>query len=183
MEAGPEPHPYLYRDGIRLLTGADQSGASPEASNDLLRAPNGRAIIGDHRNDENRIVSQLQLGMIKFHNNICDTLHTANPSLEDAELFEEARKFVTWHYQWAVVFDFLVAMCGRPVVNDILTNGRRILLTSKKLTSQLSSLLLHIVSVTRWSLRKSKFSRVNHLMSSSAQNLVVVSLQSAQLMQ
>lgn len=124
--AGPEPHPYLYRDGIRLLTGADQSGASPEASNDLLRAPNGRAIIGDHRNDENRIVSQLQLGMIKFHNNICDTLHTANPSLEDAELFEEARKFVTWHYQWAVVFDFLVAMCGRPVVNDILTNGRRI---------------------------------------------------------
>ena len=123
---GPEPHPYLYRDGVRLHTGADVPGASDVVANDLLRAPNGRAIIGDPRNDENRIVSQLQLAMIKFHNDTCDRLHAGNPDLEGVELFEAARESVTWHYQWAVVFDFLVAMCGRPVVDDILANGRKL---------------------------------------------------------
>jgi hypothetical protein len=72
---GPEAHRYLHRDdGARLLTGADQPGATIEQRNDLLRTPNGRAIIGDFRNDENRIISQLQLGMINFHNATCDAL-------------------------------------------------------------------------------------------------------------
>ena len=32
---------------------------------------------------------------------------------------------VTWHYQWAVVNDFLTDMCGRPVVEKILGCGRQ----------------------------------------------------------
>jgi len=123
---GPEAHPYLYDDGVKLLTGADSNGATVEQSNDLLRSPNGRAMIGDPRNDENRIVSQLQLGIIRFHNAMCDTIAAEPEGHTGGELFEEARHRVTWHYQWAVVFDFLGAMCGRPVVDDILANGRRI---------------------------------------------------------
>jgi len=126
--AGPEAHPYLYVasgpfSGAKLLTGADEPDADVLRQNDLLRAPNARAIIGDHRNDENRIVSQLQLGIIKFHNLLCDEIRAeAGHSL--GELYEQARQIVTWHYQWSVVNDFLVAMCGRPVVDRILSCGR-----------------------------------------------------------
>lgn len=127
---GPESHPYLYDNGVRLLTGADSEGAGVEQSNDLLRSPNGRAIIGDPRNDENRIVSQLQLGFIKFHNAMCDTIAAEPDALTGSELFEEARHRVTWHYQWSIVFDFLTTMCGRPVVDDILANGRRVYCTT-----------------------------------------------------
>lgn len=127
--AGPEAQPYLYVDGGRftgakLLTGADEPDADVLRKNDLLRAPNERAVIGDPRNDENRIISQLQLGIIKFHNQLCDDIYSEAGHTR-AELFEHARRTVTWHYQWSVVNDFLVAMCGRPVVEHILACGRQ----------------------------------------------------------
>ena len=122
---GPDAHRYLHQgDDARLLTGADTPGATVAQQNDLMRSPIGRAVIGDFRNDENRIVSQLQLGMIKFHNAVCDALET--PTLKGKHLYEEARRHVTWHYQWCVVHDFLAAMCGRSVVDDILANGRKL---------------------------------------------------------
>lgn len=130
--AGPEANPFMYDgDGVKLLTGADMplTGDADKdllQANDLLRAPNGRAIIGDPRNDENRIVSQLQLAMIRFHNEIVDIVRADDPSLPNDEVFEEARRRTTWHYQWGVVNDFLVSMCGAGVVGDILSCGRKI---------------------------------------------------------
>lgn len=133
--AGPESHAYLYQktsvfSGAKLLTGADMpSTGNPEQdalrAHDLLRAPTGIAIIGDHRNDENRVVSQLQLGMIRFHNLICDLLHANGAGPSGAELYEKAHEEAIWHYQWCVVNDFLVTMCGGAVVGDILACGRR----------------------------------------------------------
>ena len=125
---GPEAQPYLYEQagafaGAKLLTGSDNPGQAGERDHDLLRSPNGRAMIGDPRNDENRIISQLQLAIIRFHNHVCDTLHAEN-GFEGEELYEHAREETTWHYQWAVVNDFLAAMCGRPVVERILGCGR-----------------------------------------------------------
>ncbi|MEM1300571.1 MAG: heme peroxidase family protein [Pseudomonadota bacterium] len=134
--SGPEPHPFLYDQangpmkGVRLLTGADQKGGGVQKF-DLLRNPQGTAVIGDPRNDENRIVSQIQLGMINFHNHVAETLRTEayneNPKrdLKGHDLFVEARRTTTWHYQWGVVNDFLVAMCGEAVVKDILACGRQ----------------------------------------------------------
>ena len=126
---GPEPNPYLFVQGgpfggAKMLTGADMSGATPLQQQDLLRAPNDRAIIGDPRNDENRIISQMQLAFIRFHNHICDQLH-ASHGYTGGHLFEEARHHCTWHYQWGVVNDFLIAMCGDAVVWDILSCGRQ----------------------------------------------------------
>lgn len=126
---GPEPHPFLYSQqapfsGAKLLTGADMSNASSLQQEDLARSSNGRAIIGDPRNDENRVLSQMQLGMIRFHNEMANKINHEE-GLEDGELFEHAREATKWHYQWAVVNDFLVAMCGRPVVDDILGHGRK----------------------------------------------------------
>lgn len=133
---GPEAQPYLYAQGgpfggAKLLTGADNPGQAGLHDSDLLRSPNGRAMIGDPRNDENRIISQIQLAIIRFHNHVCETLHNesvADPAREDltgSKLYEEARRTVTWHYQWAVVNDFLATMCGTPVIERILGCGRQ----------------------------------------------------------
>lgn len=124
---GPEAMPFMYSQsgafaGAKLLTGAD-SGAGGLADEDLLRSPNGRAIIGDPRNDENRIISQMQLAVIRFHNHVCDILHSEE-GYSGEELYEHARVTTTWHYQWAVVNDFLPAICGQPVVDRILGCGR-----------------------------------------------------------
>ena len=126
---GPEAQPYLYVQegafaGAKLLVGADNPGQDGLRDHDLLRSPNGRAMIGDPRNDENGVLGQLQLAIIRFHNHVCDVLN-AETGYEGSELYEHARREVTFHYQWAVVNDFLVSMCGRPVVERILGRGRK----------------------------------------------------------
>ena len=125
--SGPEASPYLYHGeggfrNIKLLTGAAAPGATIEQQSDLARSQHGTAIIGDPRNDENRVVSQLQLAMIRLHNKVVDEL---SPKYSGHELFEEARRAVTWHYQWVVVHDFLKKLCGKAVVDRILGQGRK----------------------------------------------------------
>lgn len=122
---GPEAQPYLYHasgafKGVKLITGADLS-ADPLAADDLARVGD-VALIGDFRNDENRIVSQIQLAMIRFHNKLCDDLSADHSG---KELYEEARRLTMWHYQWCVVHDFLKHICGEGVVNRVLSEGRQ----------------------------------------------------------
>jgi hypothetical protein len=71
------------------------------------------AIIGDPRNDENLIVVQFHQAMLRFHNQVVDLLVLAGFS---GDIFIEAKKIVTHHYQWAVVNDFLKRVCGSAVV-------------------------------------------------------------------
>ena len=73
------------------------------------------AVIGDPRNDENLIVSQLHLAILRFHNTVVDTLLTAGFT---GDIFVEARKLVTHHYQHAVLHDFLTRVCGATAVAD-----------------------------------------------------------------
>ena len=40
-------------------------------------------------------------------------------------MFAEARRLVTWHYQWIIVNEFLPHIIGASLVNDILSRGRR----------------------------------------------------------
>ena len=127
--AGPEASPFMYQakgafKGVKLVTAADlRSRRDPAKDHDLPRNGQEVALIGDFRNDENRIVSQLQLGMIKLHNAFVDQIH-AEGDLEGKELFEEAQQRTRWHYQWAVLHDFLVTMCGKDTVHRILSEGR-----------------------------------------------------------
>jgi hypothetical protein len=110
---GPGDQPYLYDDdGIKLLLGNPLSGNTrdPEAR-DLLRSPDGRALIGDPRNDENRIVAQLQATMIRFHNRMVDLLGGAS--------FNDVRDQVRWHYQWVVINDFLPTIINTETVQKV----------------------------------------------------------------
>ncbi len=91
--------------------------------NDLPRSPEGFALIGDHRNDENLVVAQTHLAMLKFHNKVCDQLAAAGKP--PGEIFEEARRVVTWHYQWMVLHDFVERITEKGIVAKILEQGRR----------------------------------------------------------
>ena len=126
---GPGAHPYLYDGAGKLLTGADYADpANPNdpKHNDLPRTPKNTAIIGDLRNDENRIISQLQLGFLRFHNTVMDLVAAMPNAPSGTQLYNEAHRIVTWHYQWIVVNDFLRTICGNWIVDDILANGRKV---------------------------------------------------------
>ena len=132
---GLEASPYLYYhappgasdfqrsiDMRHLLTNED----------DLVRAlsesetnPHRIALIGDPRNDENRVISQLQLAMHRFHNAVVDYI-VSEGKYEGPEVLEEAQRLTRWHYQWVVVHDFLVRMVGQKLVDDILCNGGKV---------------------------------------------------------
>ena len=126
---GPAASPFLYewknraRRGVRLLEGrnpqADDDGNALERR-DLLRNRQGRAIIGDPRNDENIIVSQLHHAFVRFHNNVVEHVAEASPALKGGALFDEARRIVTWHYQWVVVRDFLPKIVGTELADEVL---------------------------------------------------------------
>jgi hypothetical protein len=111
---GPDDQPYMYdSDKIHMLLGEPLSGnpLDPDA-HDLPRGPNDRALIGDPRNDENRIVAQLHAIFLRFHNKVADYLAETN-YLDRKPGFEDVRQQVRWHYQWVLVTDFL-----RRVIND-----------------------------------------------------------------
>ena len=77
------------------------------------------AVIGDPRNDENLIIVQFQHAMLRFHNAVVDLLVTAAFA---GDIFAEAKRIVTHHYQWAVVHDFLERICGAAAVNNAMAS-------------------------------------------------------------
>jgi len=123
---GRNASPFLY-NGVKFIL-RDPGGGLPAAS-DLQRNANGTAVIGDPRNDENRIISQLHLAFLKFHNKVVDRLVAADAGLaapeRQAELFMRAQRLVRWHYQWMVIHDFLPRVCGTARVGRILGGQHR----------------------------------------------------------
>jgi hypothetical protein len=131
---GPADTPYLYEwtspasRGIKLLAGRNPDtdlDGTPLTSQDLPRNEQGRALIGDPRNDENIIISQLQLAFIKLHDRLVDRVKalkgpTGQPKFTGRALLEETQRRVRWHYQWMVVHDFLPRVCGADILASIL---------------------------------------------------------------
>lgn len=131
---GPDDAPYLFSrrpncQGRFLVgKGRHQSGTddlinmvkAPQTSeDDLPRNEQGLALIGDPRNDENIVVSQLQLVFLKFHNRAMDHVEQVE-KLTGREAFDRARNLVRWHYQWVVLNDFLPRIVGRDMVGQVL---------------------------------------------------------------
>jgi len=121
------PKPGEPASAFRLMVGTNlpfgPGGAGGTAGNagmlehtdfDVPRTAAKTAIIGDPRNNENLIVSQLHHAMLRFHNAVVDTLVAASFS---GDVFIEAKRLVTLHYQWAVLHDFLPRICGQAAVD------------------------------------------------------------------
>jgi hypothetical protein len=114
---GPDDQPYMYDGANGFLLGSPLTGGDPKAT-DLPRNSGNpaRALIGDPRNDENSIVSQLQGLFHRFHNR---TL------AENSKLpFEQIQKLVRFHYQYVVLNDFLPRIVHSSVIADLKTNGK-----------------------------------------------------------
>ena len=130
---GPDDQPYLYQPGKPgfLLEGKGINGTEPDLprlrpSQSVIDeafklGPDGKveiqkdvpavALIGDPRNDENIIVSQLQLTFIRLHNRVLEQVITIDDT-EGVERsrtaqFHEAQRIVRWFYQYVVWNDFV----------------------------------------------------------------------------
>jgi len=136
---GPEASPHLYspdHEGY-LLFGRDENPL------DLARNCKGTALIGDHRNDENIVVSQIQGAFICLHNILLSKAED-DPAVRDVihnysqdgmrnelwseqiippglSLFEDVRRFVRLHYQYVVINDLLPAFVKADELQAALT--------------------------------------------------------------
>jgi hypothetical protein len=118
---GPTQSPELYEaDGLHLKLGRKLNGSPDQNAVDLPRKANGQALLGDPRNDENVIVAQLHTLVLRFHNQTADQIKRQNPGLSESQIFERARQLVIWHYQWAVINDFLPRIVGPRTTNDVI---------------------------------------------------------------
>jgi hypothetical protein len=112
---GPLGSPYLYQrvDPAKLL----------ENDGDVPRNQEGIALVGDPRNDVHIFMSQLQVAFIAAHNRLVDRLREDGAAEET--VFDEARRSLTWHYQWVIVNGLLTSLTGDALVAELLSSGRR----------------------------------------------------------
>ncbi len=99
---GPADQPYLYDEasGKQKMLIGKIAGSNLR---DLPRNTQGRALIGDMRNDENSMVSQLQLAFLLAHNELVDRANAAGIS----DPFSAAQQTLRWLYQHTVWNDLL----------------------------------------------------------------------------
>lgn len=121
---GRAVHPHIYAIGQpgKLLVGVNDGGeydlprnrdtsGGEYAENPVERERT--ALIGDARNDENILIAQMHLAVIRFHNRYI------NKKMRGAD-FEDARRLTRWHYQWVATHDFLKRLCGSALVDTLL---------------------------------------------------------------
>lgn len=136
---GPEASPYLYSHdtGLEgfLLFGRDDN------PHDLARNCKGTALIGDFRNDENILVSQIQGAFIALHNILMTHMDDAGDTAHDVTAcaqmgvrrdvydhvipprlkgFEEVRRFIRLHYQWIILNEFLPSFVDKKIIKHVL---------------------------------------------------------------
>jgi hypothetical protein len=113
--AGPVGAPYLYRkdDPAKLLLSVEGS--------DVPRNREGIALIGDPRNDVQLFTSQMLVAFINLHNRLVDRLREDGTPEQD--VFDEARRAATWHYQHVIVREFLPGLIGAELTAELLERG------------------------------------------------------------
>lgn len=110
---------YDASDSDKLLLGKRYSDEE-RIWYDLQRNSQCKAIIPDSRNDENIIVSRMQVLFIHFHNAMVDHLRKQNCR---TNIFAEARKQVIWHYQWLIIHEYLYKMLDLGVYNRLMEDA------------------------------------------------------------
>jgi len=115
--SGPADEPFQYASSPgapRFLT----AGSGTDI--DLPRNSEGIALIGDPRNDENIIVSQLHTVFLRAHNRFVAVID-ADSNIPADRRFDEAQRLTRWHYQWIVVNDYLRKIVGNELLDQLLT--------------------------------------------------------------
>ena len=113
----PGSEKFYASDGLRLKMGKTDEGKKFD-----LPRKGDAILIPDHRNDENLAVGQTHLAFIRFHNRVLKEL----ASVPESKRFGKARRAVVKHYQWMIRHDYLPRICEPSVVDDVFTNGRKL---------------------------------------------------------
>ncbi len=119
--------PHLYDRGspglLLLGKGRDHRRSPPTTTNedDLPRNSQAIALVGDPRNDQNVMVSQIHLAFLRLHNRLYRERIAAGE--DAAAAFEAARRTLQWHYQWVVLHDFLPRLVGSWSIAAVLEDG------------------------------------------------------------
>jgi hypothetical protein len=129
---GPGQSPHLYDADVDngqtcLLTekipGSEQVSIDRSVRHDLPRNSQGTALLGDPRNDENIMLSQFHVALMRFHNRVVqDVKDELGSAFTKEEIFSNAQRIVRWHYQWMVLNDFLRKTVGDQLVDGVLRN-------------------------------------------------------------
>ena len=131
---GPAGSPHLYDQSVddgrtKMLLEVNPGSAAFTRGGadkfDLPRNSQGTPLIGDPRNDENLVLSQLQVAFLRFHNACVTHVKTEAGLSHPAEVFTEAQRLVRWHYQWIILHEFLPKTVGQALVDNILVKGRK----------------------------------------------------------
>jgi hypothetical protein len=122
---GKDDQPFMY-DGDKFLLGTPivHGFPNPDEARDLPRNSVGRALIGDPRNDENSIVSQLQGLFLRAHNRAIDAVTEQFGGDKTIDVFRTAQQMVRDHYQYVVVDDFLPKIVSHTVLSQLKTDNR-----------------------------------------------------------
>ncbi len=127
----PESAKFYEADGLHLKMGETVAaeGIPKKKGFDLPRgegtsqAQKRKAVIPDHRNDENLAVAQTHVAMIRFHNRVVDTKLGGVPA---SQKFAKAREIVTKHYQWMIKTDYLPRIAAPGVITNVFNQGRKV---------------------------------------------------------
>jgi hypothetical protein len=112
---GPVNEPQFYDSADPAKLALEPNGNTVL---DVRRDPiTGRANIPDRRNDENLIIIQFHKAVAQFHNKIVD--YARAQGIRPEWVFETARRLTRWHYQWAVIHDFLPRFIQTPGVDEL----------------------------------------------------------------
>jgi Animal haem peroxidase len=131
---GPGGSPHLYDQSVdggqtKLLVepnpGSEAMARDGVMKFDLPRNSQGTPLVGDPRNDENLVLSQLQVAFLRFHNAVVDHVRADTGLTRPSEIFVEAQRLVRWHYQWIILHEFLPKTVGQAMVDHVLTHGRK----------------------------------------------------------
>ena len=91
--------------------------------NDVPRNQEGLALIGDPRNDVHLFVNQLHVAFLRAHNLVVDRLR--EDGVDEADMFDEARRATMWHYQWILLHDYLPSLIGAELTTELANEGPR----------------------------------------------------------
>ena len=68
-------------------------------------------------------IAQMQVAFVRAHNLLVDRLREDGGG--EAELFDEARRALTWHYQWLIVNEFLPVLVGSDLIEEVVATRAR----------------------------------------------------------
>lgn len=118
-ESGKPIAHLLYRDpphDLRLRTGGDTHQASWDLPRETTNADGLQpAIIGDPRNDENKLVAQVHALFLRAYNRFYE-----HASGTPTERYNEARRLLTESYHYILVHDYVRRFATRPVFEHVL---------------------------------------------------------------